>query len=34
MEEYQDLIEAIDRLNEDLKDLEEMLDGKVNSDKH
>ena len=34
MEEYQDLIEAIEKLNEDLKDLEEMLDGKVDSDKH
>ena len=25
MEEYQDLIEAIEKLNEDLKDLEEIL---------
>ena len=34
MEEYQDLIEVIEKLNEVLKDLEEMLDGKVDSDKH
>ena len=34
MEEYQDLIEVIEKLNDDLKDLEEMLDGKVDSDKH
>ena len=26
MEEYRDLIEAIEKLDEDLKDLEEMLD--------
>lgn len=28
MEEYRDLIEAIEKLDEDLKDLEEMLDGR------
>ena len=26
MEEYQDLLEAIEKLNEDLKDLEEILE--------
>ena len=26
MEEYQDLLEAIEKLNEDLQDLEELLD--------
>ena len=28
MEEYRDLIEVIEKLDEDLKDLEEMLDGR------
>lgn len=35
MEEYRDLIEAIEKLNDDLKDLEEMLDGReTNTSKH
>lgn len=35
MEEYKDLLEAIEKLDEDLKDLEEMLDGReTNTSKH